>query len=62
MRIEVERKSANHGKGGEQDLSFHGNSAAAGLIKKATASRIHRVPPFVIANMWSMPDKCAARL
>ena len=61
MRVKVNRESANQDKNGADYRSFHMVRFGQRSTQKTTEWGLRNLP-FLIANMGSMPDKCAARL
>ena len=61
MRIEVNRERTNQNQDGEDYRAFHRRRFRLGFNQKQLRQDLSD-PPFLIANMASMPDKCAARL
>jgi len=61
MRTEVNRENTNQNPEGDDYRAFHMVSFRRRFNPKQLRQDWSD-PPFLIANMGSMPDKCAARL
>jgi hypothetical protein len=61
MRIEVNRESTNQNQGGEHYRAFHVVRFRPGFDQTQLRQDLSR-PPFLIANMGPMLDKCVPQL